>query len=415
MRILLLEQFFDPEPTFKGLAFAKALIGQGHEVEVLTGFPNYPGGKLYPGYRMALWQREHMDGVRVNRVMLYPSHNKSAVRRIANYLSFAISASILGPLLVRKPDIVYVYHPPATIGLPAMILRALWRVPFVYDIHDLWPDTVATSGMMNNRLLIGLLDRFCDLVYRQADRLVVVSRGFRRALLRRGVPEEKVHLIHNWADERSIQALPRDNKLAEELGLSGKFNVLFAGTMGTAQALDAVLDAALICATSAANVQFVFVGGGVDRERLEQQARAMGLANVVFLPVRPMNEMSPLLALADGVLVHLKDAPLFHITIPSKTQAYMAVGKPILMAVAGDAAELVEAAGAGTTCAAEDAHSIAAAVQRLQATAPAELEAMGARGKDFYDRNLSMAVGVAKHLHVLRSALRPGRPRRRAA
>jgi colanic acid biosynthesis glycosyl transferase WcaI len=415
MRILLLEQFFDPEPTFKGLAFAKALASQGHDVEILTGFPNYPGGKVYAGYHLRLWKREVMDGVPVNRVLLYPSHNKSALLRILNYVSFALSASILGPLLVKRPDIVYVYHPPATIGLPAIVLRALWRVPFVYDVHDLWPDTVAASGMLNNRFVIRMLNRFCDWIYRCADRVVVVSRGFRRALIERGVPENKVHLIHNWADERSIRVMPRDEDLADRLGFSGRFNVLFAGTMGTAQALDAILDAAEICAKSAPFVQFAFVGGGVDKHRLEQRARAMSLTNVLFLPKRPMAEMSPLLALADVVLVHLKNDPLFRITIPSKTQAYMAAGRPILMAVPGDAAELVETARAGTTCVPEDAVSIAAAVQRLQQTRRADLEAMGARGKDYYYRDLSMAVGVDRYLQIFHSVLGHTSPRRRAA
>ena len=125
------------------------MLRRGHEVEVLTGFPNYPGGKLYPGYRVRPWQREIIDGVTVNRVALYPSHDRSAVRRMANYASFALSAAVLGPFLVKKPDVIYVYHPPATVGLPAMVLRALRGCPVVYDVQDLWPDTVVATGMMS--------------------------------------------------------------------------------------------------------------------------------------------------------------------------------------------------------------------------------------------------------------------------
>ncbi len=404
MRILMLGQFFDPEPTVKGLGFVQALVRRGHQVDVLTGFPNYPGGKVYPGYRIRPWHRESMDGVTVNRVALYPSHDKSRLGRVANYTSFALTAALLGPFLVRKPDVVYVYHPPATIALPAFVLRALRCCPFVYDVQDLWPDTVAASGMMHNRLVLGILGRLCRLVYKRADRIVVQSPGFGGVLTERGVSAERIHVIYNWADERSIRPIPRDEELARRLGLAGRFNLLFAGTMGLGQALDAVLDAAQICAQTAPLVQFVFVGGGVDRDRLEERARDMGLSNTKFLPRQPMEAMSSILALADAVLVHLKLDPLFRITIPSKTQAYMAAGRPLLMAVAGDAAELVQRSGAGVTCPPQDPAALAAAVKDLSERGREELELMGARGRAFYERELSLRVGVERFEEVFRDA-----------
>ena len=148
MRILILSQWFDPEPTFKGLLFARELAARGHDVEVLTGFPNYPGGHVYPGYRIRPWVREQIDGVSILRVALYPSHDKSAFGRALNYTSFAISAALIGTALIRKPAVVYVYHPPATIGFAATVIGFFRKVPFLYDIQDLWPDTVALSGMM---------------------------------------------------------------------------------------------------------------------------------------------------------------------------------------------------------------------------------------------------------------------------
>lgn len=404
MRILLLSQFFDPEPHFKGLPFARELSRRGHEVEVLTGYPNYPGGKVYPGYRIRPWQREVMDGITVNRVPLYPSHDRSAVRRIANYASFALSASALGPFMVKRPDVVYVYHPPATIGLPAIILRALRGCPVVYDIQDLWPDTVASSRMMTNRRLFSVLDRWCRLVYSRVDRLVVLSPGFRETLVRRGVAAEKIDVIYNWADETRLRCTGRDNDLARRLGLAGRFNVVFAGTMGTVQALDAVLEAARICAATLPDVQFVFVGGGVDKARLEQRAAELQLPNTRFLPRQPMEAMGAVLSLADAVLVHLKDDPLFRITIPSKTQAYLALGRPVLMAVAGDAADLITRSGAGVTCPPENPAALSAAVKRLRTMKASEREAIGAKGKTFYDRELSLRVGVEKFEKVFQAA-----------
>ena len=241
MRILLLTQWFEPEPTFKGLLFARELTARGHEVEVLTGFPNYPGGRIYPGYRIRPWTRERIDGISILRVALYPSHDKSALGRILNYTSFAISAAVIGTLLVSKPDIVYVYHPPATIGLPAAVIGFFRKVPFLYDIQDLWPDTVAVSGMMSSRSVFKLLGKWCQFVYRRARHIVVLSPGFKQQLIQRGVPSGKVDVIYNWCDETMIQPASADPELASRLGLADGFHVMFAGTMGTGQALDAAL------------------------------------------------------------------------------------------------------------------------------------------------------------------------------
>lgn len=396
MRILLLEQFFDPEPTFKGLAFAQKLVERGHHVEVLTGFPNYPGGKVYPGYRIKFRQVERHDGIRVNRVPLFPSHDKSSIKRIANYASFTLSAATIGARLIQKPDVIYCYHPPATLGGAAIVLSRLYRCPFVYDIQDLWPDTVATSGMMRNPTALAMLERWCRWVYRNAAHITVLSPGFKMRLIERGVPEHKITVIYNWADESKMKIVERDEHLARSLGMAGKFNITFAGTMGLGQALDAVLDAAALLRERALAIQFVFVGGGIERERLEATARQKSLSNVLFLPRQDPEQMAPLFALSDALLVHLKDDPLFRITIPSKTQTYMAVGKPILMAVQGDAADLVTRAGCGIVCPPQDARALADAALRLFQMPATERAMMGQRGRDFYQRELSMNVGVSR-------------------
>jgi glycosyltransferase involved in cell wall biosynthesis len=396
MRILLLTQWFEPEPTFKGLAFARELAARGHDVEVLTGFPNYPGGDVYPGYRIRLWVREQIDGISILRVALYPSHDKSAFGRVLNYTSFAISAAAIGTALVRKPDVVYVYHPPATIGFAATVTGILRQVPFVYDICDLWPDTVSVSGMMSSPMAATLLDKWCKFIYRRARHIVVVSPGFKQQLVRRGVPPDKIDVIYNWCDEATIRPTAAAPELASRLGLSDCFNVMFAGTMGTGQALDSVLEAAALCRETRSNVRFVFVGGGVDRNRLEKKADDLGLTNVRFLPRQPMSAMGAILGLADVLLVHLKDHPLFSITIPSKTQAYMASGKPVLMAVRGNAAQLVAQSGCGLVCEPENPRSIAEAVARFAAMSTEERRSMGKAGKRFYDEHLSLKAGVGK-------------------
>ena len=394
MRILLLTQWFQPEVMLKGLPFAKALAARGHEVEVLTGFPNYPGGKVYPGYRLRLYQKEMMDGISVHRVWLYPSHDRSAARRILNYCSFAASALFLAPRVIRhKPDVIYVYNL-VTLGLSAFILRRLWGCRVVMDIQDLWPESVAGSGMINKPFLLSRLTRFCDWVYQKADGLTVLSPGFKNILTGRGASQRNIDVIYNWCDEESLARDVSGDVLRCELSLEGKFVVLFAGTMGVQQGLDSILEAASLCAQTFPDARFVLAGGGTEKERLAQKAVDRKIGNVIFLPFRPPAAMGDVFGLADALLVHLKDDPVFQVTIPSKTQAYLFMGKPLIMAVRGDAAEVVCKADAGVVCRPEDPEDLVRAVGVISVMTQGERRAMGERARRFYEKEMSLSSGV---------------------
>jgi len=402
VRILMLTQWFDPEPTFKGLEFARKLAARRHEVEVLTGFPNYPGGKLYPGYRVRPWQRESIDGISIVRVPLYPSHDRSALRRAWNYLSFALAATLLGPFLLRRPDVIYAYHPPGTIGLPALVLRRWFRAPVVYDVQDLWPDTIASTGMLRaGGPAMRVLDRFCRFVYRRADRVVVLSPGFRDTLIQRGVAADQLDVIYNWAPEQQPEPAAA---IAQRTDTASRFTVVFAGTMGLAQGLDAVLDAAARCTATVPQARFLMVGGGVDQERLAQLASDRQLPNVEFTGRLPLAATQALLKGADALLVHLKDDLLFTITIPSKTQAYLAAGKPVIVAVRGDTADLVSQAGAGVVAEPGNPESIANAVRRMAEMTDAGRARMGRAGSEFYQRELAIERAVEKFEAVFHRA-----------
>jgi len=389
-RVLLLTQWFDPEPTFKGLVFARELVKQGFEVEVLTGFPNYPGGKVYSGYRVKLLQREWIDGIQVTRVPLYPSHDKSAKGRILNYVSFAASSLFYGLFSAKRPDVIYAYHPPLTVGITAAFIRIFRRVPVVYDIQDMWPDTLRATGMFSNDKALKLVSRICDWVYKKMDYLVVLSPGFKRKLIERGVPEKKIEVIYNWCAEDALSSA--SVTLPAEFPGEEKFRILFAGNMGKAQALDAVLRAARILQPQQQLI-FIFLGAGLEVDRLKQVAADMQLHNVLFLPAVPMGEVGAYLQAADVLLVHLKKDELFRITIPSKTQAYMAAGKPILMAVDGDAAVLVERSQCGFTADSENPEAIAEAVLHLMQCSIQERERMASNAKQYYRENLSLEAG----------------------
>lgn len=396
-RILLLTQWFEPEPNPKGLVFAQELISRGYDVEVVTGFPNYPDGVLYPGYRMSWRRRDVVDGVSVTRLPLYPSHDASPVRRIANYMSFSVSALIYCLFQAKRADIIYVYQLP-TLGCVAILLRAVWRTPVVLDVMDIWPDTIGESEMVKGQGFLRVAGRFAQSVYRRVDAVVALSPGFCRLLAERGVLPERLHLIYNWCDERSL-ALSQ-TPTSDPLPKDGTFNIVFAGNLGKLQGLTSVLEAASLLQREQRHIRFVFIGGGVETENLKAFARQSRLENVLFLPRVSIEEVGNYLQQADALLVHLRAQPLFEITIPSKTQAYMAMGKPLLIATLGDAARLVLDSGCGVQARPEDPESIAQAACDLAQLPPGELIAMGTRAKEYYLKHLSLSVGVDKFVSV---------------
>jgi glycosyltransferase involved in cell wall biosynthesis len=349
-----------------------------------------------------------MSGIGVTRVALYPSHDTSPFRRIVNYGSFAASAALYGLLEAQRADVIYAYHPPLTVGMAAGLIRTFRGTPVVYDVQDLWPDAVAASAMMPNSRLLTLLGTVAKGIYGHLDRLVVQSDGFKRTLVARGIEAARIRVIGNWCD--AVQ-LRQGTAGASPWPADGRFRILFAGGMGRAQGLDAVLDAAALLQEDAANVVFSFLGGGVESERLKASAAGRGLSNVEFLPRVPMAEVGRYLQGAQVLLVHLKADPLFEITIPSKVQAYMAMGRPMLMAMRGDAAELAARARCAEIAEPENAASIAAAARRLAAQPSVEREAMGARGLAYYEEHLSFRAGVDQFTGVFEEviAARAGR------
>jgi glycosyltransferase involved in cell wall biosynthesis len=410
MRILFLTQWFDPEPgALRGLPLAKWLAARGHEVKVLTGVPNYPGGKIYPGYKMRLWQREVMDGIPVLRVALYPSHDSSAIGRIANFLSFAFSASTIGAAFIGDADVAFVYHPPPTVGIPGLVLKYLRRIPMVYHIADMWPEAVTESGMLGNgivkRIAFKILNLYCNFIYGQAKRVMVQSPGFRRIIVERGTPAEKVHVVYNWTTEDVFRPVPRDEALAEELGMSGRFNVVYAGNLGAFQAIETVIRAAKRVEREP-DIQIVLIGTGQKEVELKALAAQLETKNVRFIGARPYPEMPKINSLADVLLVHTRDLPHFVGNVPSKTQVSLSSGRPVLMAVKGDAADLVRAANAGVCCDPENDAAMAEAMLQLYRTPKNELEEMGRRGREFYLSELSLDIGAARTEAILADSAR---------
>jgi colanic acid biosynthesis glycosyl transferase WcaI len=408
MRILFLTQWFDPEPgAIRGLPLARWLRGRGHHVEVITGYPNYPGGKLYPGYHLRWRQKEMREGISILRVPLYPEHSDSSLGRIANYLSFMIAASAVGTASAAAADVLYVYHPPPTVGLAGLVFKTLRGLPIVYHIADMWPESVVESGMLGHGKLRNVaracLTRMCSLLYRTAESITVLSPGFRRLLIERGVPSEKIHVVYNWIDEESFSPVPRDERLASELDLANRFNVLYAGNHGAFQGLETLIQAARRL-KQVPEIQIVLIGSGQKKPDLQRLAREINVDNVRFLENKPSSQMAGINALADVMLVHLRDLPFFRSTIPSKTQVAMASGRPVIMAVRGDAADLIRSSGAGLVIEPDNPEALADSILGLYRMPAIERETMGRRGRDFYLREMSLEIGGLQMEKLFESA-----------
>ena len=396
MRVLYLTQWFEPEThVIKGLKFVRALRAAGHEVTVVTGFPNYPSGRLYPGYRLKPIQREWIEGVEVVRLALYPSHDSSSLRRSLNYLSFLASALLY--LLFRREryDLAYVYHPPITVGLAAAVAGLFRRLPFILDVQDLWPDTLAATGMAGGRRLTPIIGALCAFVYRRAHAIVAQSEGIGAVLASRGVPAGKLTTIHNWALTEPSDVAPGASLVPH------RFVVVYGGNLGRAQGLETVLDAAARLKDSRPDILIRLYGDGVEAAPLRARALALGLPNLEIHAKVGKDEINALFARADALLVHLADHPLFTITVPSKVQAYLATGRPIAAGIAGEAARLLADSGGALVAPPGDADALARAIAALADMPAPARRRMGLRGRSYYLRNLAFQRGMHRTLRLL--------------
>jgi colanic acid biosynthesis glycosyl transferase WcaI len=389
MKVLLLTQWYPPEPCNLPADIARSLQEAGHDVQVLTGFPNYPSGEIYPGYMIRPCRREAIQGVPVTRVPLYPDHGVNKLKRGFNYLSFALSA-IAGAALNRRPDVVFAVYPPVSVGLPAWLLSRWWNVPLVLYVMDVWPDELEAGGAVTNRFAVSAIARVAMWGYRRADRIIVITPGFRTNLIAKGLAPDTVETIVQMVDTDRYKEVERRQDVADKFGMAGRFNVMYAGNIGTAQLLDTVLDAAALLA-DVDSVRFILVGDGVDAARLRQRAEQMQLRNVSFLGRQPSESMDSLYAWADALLLLLRDDPVFRMTVPHKLLGYLASSKPVIGAVAGDAADVITSAGAGIVCPPGDPRALADAVMRMHDLPADERRRMADNGRRaalaYYDRH----------------------------
>ncbi len=367
MRILFLTENFPPETNAAATRVcerASYWIGMGHEVTVLTCAPNFPQGRLFPGYRNRWRQVETMSGIRVVRVKTFIAANEGMVFRTLDFLSFMVSAFVAG-LFERRPDVIAATSPQFFAAVGGWALAACRGVPFVFELGDLWPASIVAVGAMKRGVLTGMMEKLELFLYRRARAVVALTPSFKTNLVGRGIAGGKIAVVLNGVDLPRYAPRPRDEALAAEWGLEDRFTVGYVGTHGMAHALENVLDAAGRLGASD-RLRFVFAGAGAARQSLVAEARRRELGNVVFIPPQPKSRMPSIWSLCDVALIHLKDSAVFAEVIPSKIFEAMAMGRPLLVAApAGEASRIVEREGAGIAVPAEDPKALADAVQRL--------------------------------------------------
>ncbi len=350
MRILFLSHYFFPEgnaPATRVYEMSRRWVQMGHEVTVVTCAPNVPRGVVYPGYRNRLYQRESVEGIDVRRVWTYLAANEGAVRRIANYLSYLLTAT-LAALLAPRPDVLIATSPQFFCGIAGVLASGLRRTPFVLEIRDLWPESIVAVGAMRPSQWIRLLEALERRMYAAATQIVTVGEGYRRKLAERGVPSEEVEVVPNGVDLGLFRAGADASRIRQEFGLGDAFVCAYVGTIGMSCGLDVALRAGrLLRERGRDDVRLLLVGDGALRERLEREAREAGLSNVVFTGRLDKARMPEVLAASDACLVHLAKRELFTTVLPSKIFEAAAMSRPIVIGVAGFAAELVAEAGAG--------------------------------------------------------------------
>lgn len=410
-RLAFITQWFPPENEgLVPLWIAASMRDRGFDVGIITGVPHYPTGVVARGYRASRRMRERMHGFGVLRLPEYPSHDSSTLRRIATFGSFGASAALLATGIIGRADVSLVFSSPATAAIPAITARMRGGTPYVLYVQDLWPDSIFATGFLNgtwsSRVVESVVGKFTQLSYRSATHIAVITPGMKSALEDRGVPAEKLSVVYNWVDESVIRPAPSDGRLRNRIGAGAhELLILYAGNHGKAQGLDAWLRA-MASLSDLTGVRLVLIGDGVAKLELQALAGELGLGDrAVFLDPIPVEHISAYTADANVSVVSLVDHPLFHVTMPGKTQAVLAQGKPIIVSAPGDAAELVRKAKAGWVAEPGDIESIAAAIRAAVRHGAEERANRGDNGRNYYQTHMSQEVGATRLFRLLEDAV----------
>lgn len=390
MKILVVSQYFWPE-NFRINDLVQEWTARGHQVTVLTGRPNYPGGEVFSEYLQSPASFTRFDGVQVHRVPML-ARASGALRLVLNYLSFVLGACLFGPWMLRGccPDVIFVFEPsPVTVGVPAVLLGRLKRCPVVFWVLDLWPETLAAIEVVKHPKALSAVAQMVRFIYNRCTLVLGQSRSFLPSIASHCDDPSKVRYFPSWAED--VFQEPVDEPVSEIPQAPGTLSILFAGNVGDAQDFPAILDTADRL-KHRNDIRWLIVGDGRRSAWVSEQVQARGLEDRVLLLGRfPVERMPAFYAKSDALLVSLKKDATFSMTIPGKVQSYLAAGRPIIGMLDGEGADVIERAGAGMVCSAGDSAALAETIQRFAETSLQERQRMGEQGQAYakveFDRN----------------------------
>jgi colanic acid biosynthesis glycosyl transferase WcaI len=387
MRILIVSQYFWPE-TFKINDLAVSLKERGHEVEVLAGMPNYPKGKFFDGYGYFKKKSDNYNGIKIMRVSHPPRGNGSTLKLITNLIAFAFFASFEILFRARKKyDVIFVYGIHITIGLPAIFLSKVKRIPIVLWVQDLWPETIYAASDIKSSKYNRILCSIVKFIYKNCSKILISSRGFSSSIMSKGVDKNKIAYIPNWAEDFYQKKCSESNNELDKLIPQKGLKLMFAGNIGDAQDFGSIIKAAEII-NQGVEIQWIIIGDGRKKIWAEQEVRERKLSNNFhFLGRYPVETMPYFFSKADAMLMTLKDEYIFSLTVPSRLQTYMACGKPVLAMINGEGAEIINEANAGFTCIAGDYKKLAENIIAFSKLSNDEREKQSSNSFNYYHQN----------------------------
>jgi colanic acid biosynthesis glycosyl transferase WcaI len=402
MRILFLSTYFPPDVASTGVimaTLAKEFVGEGHEVTVITSVPHYDTNQVWPEYSKKLVYSERRDGMQIYRVRVYVANDKSNIaKRILAYASFNV-LSLLRGIILPKQDVILVPSPPLSNGVIADFIGRLRGTPFVYNVQDIWPDVAVRAGVLKNERAIERLKKMESYVYRRAAKISVISEGFRRNLLAKGVADDKISVIPNFVDTEFVTPVAKQNAFARRRWLENKFVVLFAGNMGFSQGLTVVLDAAKLL-EGCEDIKFLMVGNGAAKSETQERCKFLKLQNVEFLPFQAREDLPAMYGASDVCVIPLKRGFTTE-SVPCKLFTIMAAGKPAVAAVdrCSDTWDLIQDAQCGICVEPEDATALAEAIKTYYLDASARSEA-GRNARQYTERNFRPSTIAQRYIEV---------------
>ncbi|MFT4147952.1 MAG: glycosyltransferase family 4 protein [Micrococcaceae bacterium] len=408
LKIGIISEWFTPEPYLIPESLGQFLKEQGHDVKVLTSFPNYPGGTIYPGYKQKWRMQEDVNGLNVLRVPVFPTHDSSGIKRFLTFSSFSASTSTAFRWLMDR-DVIYVHASPLTVAQAGLMLKILGRKPFIIDIQDLWPDSVINSGMSGGKkvteTLEKLITQYAKFVYNKASYITAIAPTMKQKIVSLGIPEEKVSVVYNSdpMEDLIFDGLPHE--MRKKLGTGKERLIVFAGNIGKMQNIDNVIRAAKILQDRKVdNVDICILGQGVDLDNIKELSKEHGVKNVKFVDRVEYTEMPEVYAASDFQLVTLKDRDVFYGTVPSKLGVSISHSAPVITAVGGDVKRLVTENKLGYAVDPENPEQLADAIEEASSLSDQEIADLRIHVKDFYNNNLAREIGHSKTEELLLKA-----------